>query len=112
VRQLGFRRDGRVSGAQLPPAVLLSHDPEIMLGMLVAILSLYDVAAPRCILRRGRVALVVVARVLRSVAPITRRANAGRSLVCRAMSVRSRAVVTAIGVERSSAALVQDSLRC
>ena len=52
--------------------VLLSHDPEIVLGVLVEIFSLDDIAAPRGILRHHSVTLVVATRILHAVARVAR----------------------------------------
>ena len=60
---------------------LLFHDAKIVLGVLVVVLSLDHIAAPRRILRHRGVALIVVAGVLRGVAAVTGRADARRPLV-------------------------------
>jgi hypothetical protein len=64
--------------------ILLSHDAEIVLGMLVEVFSLDDLTAPRGIPRHGGVALVVVTRILHGVAWVPWRTDARWSLVGRA----------------------------
>lgn len=57
---------------ELPSA--LSRHPEIMLGMLVAILRLNNIAVRRCLTREGHVALIVSVRIPSTVLTLSRRA--------------------------------------
>ena len=92
---------------------LLSHDAEIVLGVLIVVLGLDDVAAPRRVLRHGGVALIVVTCVSSPVTNMTGRPVARRPLVGRARALRSRATIAADWTEwRSARTLVQGSLRC
>jgi hypothetical protein len=100
-----FRTDRTLS-------VLLPHDAEIMLGMLVTVLGLDDVAAPRRILGHIGVPFVILTCVLDGMAHITKWTDARRPLVGRAIALWSRAVIAAVWPKRfSRRALVQGDLR-
>jgi hypothetical protein len=91
---------------------LLAHDAEIMLGMLVTVLGLDGVSAPRRIFGHIGVPLVILTCVLDGMAHITKWMDARWPLVGRAIALWSRAVIAAVRPKRlSRRALFQDDLR-
>ena len=110
VRLAGTRPDASSEGPSL--RFLLSHDAEIMLGVLIVVLGLDDVAAPRRVLRHRRVALIVVASVSSRMTNMTERSVARWPLVGRARAPRSRAAIAADWTGwHSAGTLVQGNLR-
>ena len=60
---------------------LLPHQPQVVLGVLVEVLSLDNITAPRRVLRHSGKSLVIVASISGHVPRIAVRADARRAMV-------------------------------